>query len=95
MPTEHLNRKSSKISLALLLGALLSAGCIFAAGRLSAQTSAEPSAQGPATTSSAPSASGPSSNLSVTGSNPSDARRTAIVVATERAAPSVVSITVR
>ncbi|MEO6095806.1 MAG: trypsin-like peptidase domain-containing protein, partial [Fibrobacteria bacterium] len=42
-----------------------------------------------------PSASGPSSNLSVTGSNPSDARRTAIVVATERAAPSVVSITVR
>jgi serine protease Do len=32
---------------------------------------------------------------SVNGSNPSDARRTAIVTATEKAAPSVVSITVR
>jgi serine protease Do len=88
MPTEYLNHKSSKISPALLLGALLSAGCIFAAGRLSAAPSAVPSAPVPAT-------SGPASAAPSSGSNPSDARRTAIVVATEKAAPSVVSITVR
>ena len=60
-----------------------------------ASTHAAGAAQAPGTPVPVPAPVSPAASANPNGSNPSDARRTAIVIATEKAAPSVVSITVR
>lgn len=95
MNTNHslFNRPIPK-PLAKLILVLSIAFSAVAGAAIATALAATSSPAAPASTGTASQAS-PAPAAAAAGSNPSDARRTAIVVATEKAAPSVVSVTVR
>jgi serine protease Do len=91
MNTNHspFNRPMAKLLLALSIAFSAAAGAAIAT------VLATPSSQAATASASAAPAAPAATAAPAAGSNPSDSRRTAIVVATEKAAPSVVSVTVR